>query len=179
MATDKLIRGYAEALFAIAEAEGELDRVEGELYAFAKALEGSEELRAALTDAGLPADRKQALISDLIGGRAHAHTVNVISFLVEQGRARDLDKIIAELAEVAAEHRNAAMAEVRTAVELSDAQTKKIADALSKTTGRKIEVRVVIDPTVIGGLVARIGDEIIDGSVRTRLDEATLRLKGA
>jgi F-type H+-transporting ATPase subunit delta len=76
------------------------------------------------------------------------------------------------LAEVVAETREATLAEVRSAVPLDQARTKKLAESLSAATGRKIEVRVVVDPNVVGGLVAKVGDEIFDGSIRTRLDEA-------
>jgi F-type H+-transporting ATPase subunit delta len=87
-----------------------------------------------------------------------------------------LGKIVDEFAEVSAERRRHAVAEVRTAVPLTDEQREKIAAALAKATGRSLEVKVVVDPSVIGGVVARIGDEVIDGSIRTRLDEAKQHL---
>lgn len=179
MASDAVIRGYAEALFSVARAEGDLDKVEDELYEFASTIETNTALREALTDPGLPADRKIAVITELLGGRASAHAINAISFVVEQGRAKELPDIARQFATVAAEHKQSSLAEVRTAVALSDAQRESIKVALAKATGRPIEVKTVVDPSVIGGVVARIGDEIIDGSVRTRLDEASSRLKGA
>jgi F-type H+-transporting ATPase subunit delta len=147
---DALVRGYAEALFAVAEAEGELAAVEDQLYAFAKALETETKLREALTDPALPAENKKALIHDLLGDRANPHTVNVLGFLVDQGRAREIGRIVEEFAAVA--------------------------EALSKATGRQVEIKVVVDPTVVGGVVAKVGDEVFDGSVRSRLDEARGRL---
>lgn len=179
MASDAVIRGYAEALFLIAQAEGDLDKVEDELYEFATTLESQSALREALTDPGLPADRKLSVITELLGGRASAHSIATISFVVEQGRAKDLPDIARAFATVAAERKQSSMAEVRSAVALTDEQREKIRVALTKATGRAIEVKTVIDPTVIGGVVTRIGDEIIDGSVRTRLDEASTRLRGA
>jgi F-type H+-transporting ATPase subunit delta len=104
--------------------------------------------------------------------------VRILVFLVELGRARELGRIIEVLAEVAAETREAAVAEVRSAVPLDEARSKKLADALSKATGRRIEVRIVVDPSVLGGLVAKVGDEIFDGSIRTRLDEAREHMAG-
>jgi F-type H+-transporting ATPase subunit delta len=104
--------------------------------------------------------------------------VNLLGFLVEQGRARELGRIVEELAEVVAETREQAVAEVRSAIPLDDARVKKLADALSRATGRQIEVRVVVDPSVVGGVLAKIGDEIFDGSVRSRLLEAREHLTG-
>lgn len=179
MAKENLVRGYAEALFAIAEAEGGLGAVEDELFAFAKAVESRNELREALLDPKLPAENKKGLIRDLLGMKANPHTVNILGFLIEQGRARELGRIIEKLAEVAAERRQHQLAEVRSAVPLSEKQRKAIAAALSKATGRTIEVKIVVDPTVIGGVVARIGDEIFDGTLRTRLEDARTRLIGA
>jgi F-type H+-transporting ATPase subunit delta len=175
---DALVRGYAEALFAIAEAEGELAAVEDELYGFAKALERETKLREALTDPALPAENKKALVRDLLGERANPHTVNAIGFLIDQGRARDIGRIAEDLAAVAAERRAHQVAEVRSAVPLDEEQRARLAAALSKATGREVEVKVVVDPNVIGGLVAKVGDEVFDGSIRTRLSDARGRLTG-
>lgn len=173
---DALVRGYAEALFAVAEAEGELSAVEGELYAFARSLDTQTGLREALTDPGLPAQNKRDLVRDVLGERANPITVNVLGFLIDQGRAREIGKIGEELAEVAAERRAQVLAEVRSAVPLDAEQQRRLAVALSRATGRKVEVKVVVDPTIVGGIVAKIGDEVFDGSVRSRLDEARQQL---
>lgn len=169
---DVLVRGYAEALFSVAEAEGELEAVEDQLYGFAKLVERDTRVREALTDAALPAENKRGLIRDVLGGRSNAVAVNLLGFLVEQGRSREIGRIVEGLAEVAAEHRRHALAEVRSAVPLDDAQRRRLAEALSSATGRQVEVKAVVDPGLIGGVVARVGDEIFDGSIRSRLDEA-------
>jgi F-type H+-transporting ATPase subunit delta len=173
---DSLVRGYAEALFAVAEAEGELGAVEDQLYAFGKALESQTELREALTDPVLPAENKKAVIRDLLGERANPHTVNVLGFLIDQGRAREIGHIVDELAAVAAERRAHVVAEVRSAVALDEEQRQRLARALSAATGRQVEVKVVVDPSVVGGIVAKVGDEVFDGTVRARLDEVRGRL---
>jgi len=175
---DELVRSYAEALFRVAAAEGELDTVERQLFAFAKLLERETGLREALTDPSLPTENKRRLIANTFGEHASPLTVNLLGFVVEQGRARELGRIVEVLAEVVAETREQAVAEVRSAVPLDAARTKRLAEALSRATGRQIEVRVVIDPSVVGGAVARIGDEIFDGSVRSRLLEAREHLTG-
>jgi F-type H+-transporting ATPase subunit delta len=169
---DALVRSYAEALFGVAAAEGELDAVERQLFAFARLLESDGRVREALIDPSLPIENKRGLISDALGERANPIAVSMLGFVVEQGRARELGHIVDGLAEVAAETREHAVAEVRSAVPLDEARTRRLADALSKATGRQIEVRVVIDPNVVGGVLAKVGDELFDGSVRSRLDEA-------
>ena len=176
MARDEATRGYAQAIFAVAEAEGALDQVEDELFRFARTLEAEQQLREALTDPGLPADRKRALLHDLLGERTNPQTESLLGFLVEQGRARDLPSIVDELAELAARQRQSSVAEVRTAVPLDDERRGRLERALATATGRTVELKVVIDPSVIGGVVARVGDQVIDGSVRRRLELARERM---
>jgi F-type H+-transporting ATPase subunit delta len=170
------IRGYAQALFALAEAEGVLDEVSDELFRFSRTVEQRSELREALTDPKLPADRKRAVLRDLLGERANPHTVNVLEFIVEQGRARELAAITSELIELAAERRKHAVAEVRTAVPLDRERREKLARALSDATGKDVELKVIVDPSIVGGIVARVGDQVIDGSIRRRLELARERL---
>jgi len=165
------VRGYAQALFAVAEAEGSLDAVEDELFAFAKAVQREARLRDALTDPALPAERKRAVVQDLLGERASPHTTNLIGFVIEQGRARELEKIIESLVDVAAERRQHKVAEVRSASPLSERQRRALEQALSRATGLSVEVKSVVDTSVIGGVVAVIGDEVFDGTVRTRLQQ--------
>jgi F-type H+-transporting ATPase subunit delta len=176
---DALIRGYAQALLEIGEAEGELTAVEDELFAFAKALEGQTEVREALTDPALPAENKKALVRDLLGGRANPQTLNVLGFLIDQARTRELGRIIQALAELVAERRAHRLAEVRSAVPLDQGQRERLSEALSRATGHTVDVKVIVDPSVIGGIVARVGDEVFDGTVRGRLMGARERLAGA
>jgi F-type H+-transporting ATPase subunit delta len=176
---EDLIRGYAQALFSIAEAEGVLDDVGDELFRFSRALEKETRLRNALTDIALPVERKRKVLRDVLGKKANVHTVNLLAFVVEQGKARDLGAIVDELVRLAAERRQRVVAEVRTAIQLSGQQRKRLADALGKATGKQIELKVIVDPdSVIGGVVARVGDQVFDGSVRRRLDLVRERMSG-
>lgn len=172
MATGDVVQGYARALFSVAEGEGALDRVGDELYAFARAMDQNPALREALTDAALPVERRKAVVTDLLGERAHPLTTAIVGFVVEAGRARELGKIIDELARVAAHEREHQLAEVRTAVALTPQQRDRLAVALSTATGRQVEVKVVVDDTVVGGVIARVGDLVFDGSLAGRLEGA-------
>jgi F-type H+-transporting ATPase subunit delta len=165
------IDAYAGALFEVARAEGNLDEVEDELFRFARNLEGSDALRNALTDDMVPADKRQAIVEDLLGGKASPTTTQLVSFVVGSGRGRDLPAIIGKLVERAAGEKQRAVAEVRSAIPLDDDQKHRLAAALANATGKQVEVKVVVDPSVLGGIVATVGDQVIDGSVRTKLDQ--------
>lgn len=172
-----LIRGYATALFQVAEAEGAIDRVADELYRFSKALEQNYELRSALTDIAMPGERKQAIIAELLGDRASDQTKNILSFVIAQGHARELPQIVESLVSLAADARSRVVAEVRAAVPLDDAARERLAAALSKATGRMVDVKAVVDPGVLGGIYAKVGDQVIDGTIRHRLQELKERLE--
>ena len=169
--SDNRIDGYARALFEVARAEGTLDEVEDELFRFARVLESNDELRTTLTDAALPVSRRQQIVEDLLGGRANPTTTALVSMVVGTGRSRDLPAIIDELVKLSAAEGNKEVAEVRSAVDLTDDQKQRLAAALEAKTGKKVELKVIIDPTVLGGLVAQVGDTVIDGSVKSRLQQ--------
>ena len=165
------VDGYAAALVEVARAEGSLPQVENELFSLARAFESNDELREALTDQSLPAARRQAIVENLLGGKASPITINLVSFIVGAGRARDLPAIIDRVVERAAAERKHAVAEVRSAVPLDARRRQKLARALSKNLGLDVEVKVIVDPSVLGGASVRVGDTVIDGTVRHRLDQ--------
>jgi F-type H+-transporting ATPase subunit delta len=171
-----MIQGYAQALFSVAEAEGNLEDVEDELFRFGKIVESQPELREPLTDPGLPADRKKAVVRELLGNKASSQTLSLVGFVVDQGRGKDIVKITDALAELAASRRHRAVAEVRTAVPLDATRKKRLVKALSDATGREVEVKTVVDPTVIGGVVVRVGDHVYDGTIRRKLEMAREQL---
>jgi F-type H+-transporting ATPase subunit delta len=170
------IDAYARALFEIAKAEGSLDEVEDELFRFSRAFESSDSLRATLTDELIPAAKRQAVVEDLLGEKVTPITVQLVSMVTGAGRGRDLPAIIEKLVQRASAANEREVAEVRSAVPLSDDQRDRLAAALANATGREVNLKVVVDPTVIGGLVATVGDTVIDGSVRTRADKVLGRL---
>ena len=174
--SDNRIDGYARALFEIARAEGTLDEVEDELFRFARSYESSDALRNALTDEQIPAGKRQAIVEDLLGGKATSTTTQLVSMVVGSGRGRDLPAIIDKLVARASSAKNLELAEVRTAVPLTQDQETRLAAALANATGKQVNVKVVVDPSVLGGVVATIGDTVIDGSVRTRIDQLKSRL---
>jgi F-type H+-transporting ATPase subunit delta len=174
--SEQRIDGYARALFEIARAEGTLDEVEDELFRFARSFEGSDTLRSALTDEQIPAGKRQAIIEDLLGGKVTPTTTQLISMVVGSGRGRDLPAIIDHLVARASSAKQLEVAEVRSAVALTADQEARLAAAIANATGKQVNLKVVVDPSVLGGLVATVGDTVIDGSVRTRIDQLKSRL---
>lgn len=165
------IAAYADAVTSIVEAEGQAERTADELFRVARAFESNDQLRTTLSDGTIPADRRQQVVEQLLGGRAQATTVQVVSFLVTTGRVRDLPAIVDAVVQRVASGRNQQVAEVRTAIALTPEQEQRLSAALAKATGKPVDLKVVVDPSVLGGLVATIGDEVIDGTVRSRLDQ--------
>lgn len=170
------IDGYASALFEIAKAEGNLDEVEDELFRFARSYENSDELRNALSDEQIPAAKRQAIVEDLLGGKVTPTTTQLISMVVGSGRARDLPAIVDKLVARASSAKNLEVAEVRSAIPLTPDQETRLAAALANATGKQVNLKVVVDPSVLGGLVATVGDTVIDGTVRTRIEQLKSRL---
>lgn len=169
------IDGYAAGLLEVAKAEESLEQVADELFRFARALEGNDQLRSTLTDEMVPPEKRQAIVEEVLGPRVLPVSAAVVSFIVVAGRSRDLVPIIDRLAERAAGERQRELAEVRSAIDLDDAMRERVRKALSNALGKQVEVKVIVDPSVMGGLVATVGDTVIDGSVRHRLE----RLKEA
>ncbi len=168
--TSKRIDGYAGGIFAFALAEDSVERVSDELHRFSNLLERSEELRDSLSNTTLPADRRQAAVEELLGGRASRLTAHLVSYLVGVGRIRELPEITTALLSLVAAERQRQVAEVRSAYPLDDDQIERLTEALGTMLGQPVELRVIVDPSVMGGIVARVGDVVIDGSVRHRLD---------
>lgn len=166
---DPRIQGYAAAILEVAKAENSLERVEDELFRVAQTFESSAELRDALSDPRLPIERKQSIVDDLLGGRANPLTVGFVNFVVALGRGSDFPAIARELVARAAGEGGKIVGDVRSAIPLDDATVERLARGLSRRTGKDVEVKVTVDESIVGGIVAQVGDLVIDGSVKGRL----------
>ena len=164
------IRGYAERVLEELSGPAAIDEVEDELFNIARLLESASELRRVLVDATLPYEGRVAVLDDLLGARAKASTLRLARYVLRAGRLRDLVGAFEWLVDLAAEERGRRVAEVRSAVELDDAEKDRLAVALGRLVGRNVEVRVVHDPSVVGGLLVSVGDLVIDGTVKLRFE---------
>ena len=167
-----------EAALQQAESEGVLDEVEDELFRFGRTVDGQHELRAALTDRNLPADRKADLLHRLIDGKVAAVSSSLIERAVVAPRGRTVERVLNDYAELAAKRRERLIAHVTSALDLDADQQQRLAESLQRELGHEIRLQVVIDPSLLGGLTVRIGDELIDGSVLRHLGAARRQLTG-
>jgi len=162
---------YADSFLTLISAEGNGNEIIDELFRVSRTIEGNDELRQALIEPTIPAERRQQIVEDLLGARAFPLTTSLVSLVVATGRLRELPSIVDRLLELQAAQGEKVVAQVRSAVALSDEQKSRLAAALAKNTGKQVEVVVIVDPSVLGGLVTQIGDTVIDGSVRQRLSQ--------
>lgn len=161
-----------QAAFVAADKAGSLDRVENELFHFARAVQASSQLQMTLTASALSAIAKSAIVGDLLGSKVDVITLNLIKHVAGHLRGRRVDSVLVTLGNLAAAQRNQVVAEVRSAIALDTQQTRKLSSALSKLTGKDVRINVAIDPSVLGGIVVTIGEEVIDGSISARLESA-------
>jgi F-type H+-transporting ATPase subunit delta len=167
-----------EATLAIAERDEVIEDVEDELFRFARTLAAEPRLRDLLADVGKPVDGRLGLLDTLLSSKVQPVTLQLLQQTVRLPRGRLLDALVERLAELAAERRGRSVAQVTAAAPLSAEQERRLTEDLSRIYGRSIDVQVEVDPDVLGGLVIRVGDEVIDGSVAARLAAARQRLAG-
>ncbi|MFP4635057.1 MAG: ATP synthase F1 subunit delta [Nitriliruptoraceae bacterium] len=167
---------YASAVVAIATAEDALSAVEDELLTIARALRANDELRQRLTDQHLPVGRRLSLLESDVLTAAHPATRGALAMLIAAERAGELPELADKVARRAAAQREEELAEVRVAVPLDDARRDALKRALERATGRRLELKVIVDESVVGGVRARIGDEVIDGSLLRRLSDLRARV---
>jgi F-type H+-transporting ATPase subunit delta len=165
-----------QAVVAAAEHEGRLDELEDELFRFGRVVASQPELRMALTNPFVAADAKRQLLSDLLAAKVSPEALRLISQAATNPLGSSLDVSLEQYAKLAARRRERLVAEVHVAVPLSDEQRGRLAAALAAVYGHQVHLNVVLDPRVAGGMTVRIGDELIDGSVATRLAAAGRRL---
>ena len=169
--SDEKIQGYARAILAVASAESNGAQIEDEIYRFSQVLQSAEELKSTLSDASIPSARRQQIVEDLLDGQATQTTVALVSMIVAAGMGSDIKAIADRVIGLGAESRDKAVAEVYSVVDLSSDQQQRLAAALKSATGKDVEMKIIIDESVMGGLLVQIEDEVIDGTVRTRLKQ--------
>ncbi len=164
------VEGYASALFEIAKAEGVLGPVQSELTAFAEAMGSNSDLSQTLSDPNLAVDRRQSVVSELLGGKASPVTTNLVSFLVGAGRAKEIPNIVSAMRTKSASAEGKVAGQVRSAIALSADQQARLTDAVSKQLNKPVALSFVVDESILGGVITTVGDTVIDGSVKRRLE---------
>ncbi|MET9505402.1 F0F1 ATP synthase subunit delta [Streptomyces sp. NPDC006259] len=159
-----------------AQQAGALDDVEDELFRFGRIVASNVELRAALTNRKATASAKGELLRSLLGGRADAATERLVTRLVSAPRGRSLEAGLESLSKLAAARRDRMVAVVTSAVPLSDPQKQRLGAALAKLYGRTMHLNLDVDPEVLGGIRVQVGDEVINGSLADRIEDAARRM---
>jgi len=172
---EKVARAYAEALFAAALDAGSVERTMADWRAFTAALSASDALRSVLFSPQIDAAAKQRVLAEMTRG-ADRLVANTLQVLLTKGRLPIVEEMSKHLDQLAADHECTVAVEVVSAVPLSGATEAAVAARVEEVTGKRAHLRKRVDPGIIGGLVLRIGDTIIDGSVRSRLEQLRERL---
>lgn len=175
---DSLETVAVDAALTGAERSGQLDEVEDQLFRFERIVDAEPALRAALTDRYLPGERKRDLVHRLLEGKAAPVTVSLVEQGVLHPRGRTIERVLEEFTAVAAQRRSRLIARVVTATALTDEQQTRLADALAREFGHEVRLQIVVDPSILGGMTVRVGDELIDASVLRKLNAARRHLAG-
>ncbi|MGW5154974.1 F0F1 ATP synthase subunit delta [Nonomuraea wenchangensis] len=175
---DVLERLGVVAAAAEAESQSRLDDVEDELFRFGRVVAANPDLRRALADPAGPAEGKRQLLSDLLGGKVAPTSLRLITQVVLHPRGRSLEAGLEEFGQLVAQQRQRLVAVVRSAVELTEAQKRRLSSWLRTSYGRDVHLNVEVDKRVLGGFSVRIGDEIIDTTIVGRIEEVRRRLAG-
>jgi F-type H+-transporting ATPase subunit delta len=167
-----------EAQVAAAEKAGRLDAVEDELFRIARSVAGAPELRSALSDTAAPVANRASLIEGLLEGRTSEETRRLVRQAVVAPRGRTFDRTVELYGQVAADRRSRLVATVTASAPLTEEQRSRLSAVLRRIYGHEVHLNVPLDEDIVGGIRVEIGDEVIDGSVLSRLDEARRRLVG-
>lgn len=175
----RVARRYAAALFGVANRDGILDAVAADLTLISRFLADVPYLRAVLMQPLVSDTRKYTVVDEAFGDRVTASSLNFFKLLIRKRREDLVSECIREFRALLAEHTNMVEAEAWTAVPLSPEQTERLTQSLQALTGKTVRLTAAVDHTLVGGVVVRLGDLIIDGSVRGKLERLERQLLGS
>ena len=176
MPRDPINTGYARALFEMAQAEGVVGRIEEELFRLRELLKKNPDLLEFLKDPNVKHEGKRQALAALFQGRVHPLVLNTLITLSDLDRAGRVLHVIEEFDTSADDARQNVSGEITTAITLDDATLKRLATELSRITGKSVQLFQRIDPAILGGAIIKVGEQIIDGSLRRKLDQIKERL---
>jgi F-type H+-transporting ATPase subunit delta len=171
MPQNPITTGYARALFEMAQAEGVIAKVEENLFGLRELLKSSPDLLQFLKDPNIQHEGKRKALTELFKGRVHPLVLNFLITLSDHDRAGQIIHVIEEFGAVASSARQLVTGEVVSAIPLDDATLKRMAAELSRLTGKNVQLLQKVDPSILGGAVIKVGEQIIDGSLRRKLDQ--------
>ncbi len=169
---DAIEKLAVEAVVAVAELDGRLDSLEDDLFRFGRVVAADPALTDALSAQGGDENAKTALVEALLHGKASAGAIRLVRQAAIFPRGRRFGRVLEEYLAVAARRRQQVTATVTAAFVLDEAQRQRLADALSGIYQRPVHVNLVVDQAVIGGIRIQVGDEVVDGTILRRIQEA-------
>lgn len=178
MPHDPINTAYARALLEVAQAEGVVSRIQEELFRLRELLKKNPALLEFLKDSNVTHEGKRKALSDLFQGRVHPLVLNMLISLSDQDRAGRALNVIEEFSTSASSSIQKVSGEITTAISLDDAMLNRVAAELSRITGKTVQLFQKVDPSIIGGAIIKVGEQIIDGSLRRKLDQMRERLAG-
>lgn len=175
MAVAGAARRYAQAAFDIAKEQGTIDQWERDLGQLLEVFQDSR-VGPYFQNPAVPEESKRQSLASILAGDQHKLVRNFALLLLERGRLEQLPQIVESFHGLVLEERGIAIADVTTAVELQPAEFQRVQDQLTRLLGKEVHVRTQVDSDIIGGIVVRVGDTLIDGSVQTQLRTLRQRL---
>lgn len=177
MLNKSVARRYAEAFFAIAQERDQIDQLQQELELVVSTIDEIENLKEYLNHLLIPAQEKKDTISKIFGDKLSEVTLHFFFVIIEKRREGYIGLITEEFKDMADESRNIAKAELIAAREVPEDEIKTLADKLSASTGKTVQLRQTVDPDLIGGIKIRMGDQVIDGTVAKKLEVLREKLR--
>ncbi len=172
---DSAARRYAEAAFQVATRDDTMETWRSDLD-LAASIAGDERALGVLANPAIPADRREAVVTELLGTRISAPALNLVKLQVRRGRIEELPRVAAEFRRLDDDRQGITNAIATSAIPLTPDEVRALTQRLERSTGGRIALQEQVDPSVLGGLVVRVGDRLIDGSVRGRLERLRTRL---
>lgn len=177
MATAEIVEPYAQALMAIATEHDLVDTIGDDVAQILELLKSSEELRQFITNPIIKPPTKKAVLTQLLEGKVHDYTFRFLRLLTDRGRILFLGDVCAQYQDLLRQLKNIALAQVTSAVELNDAQKEQIRDRVKGfTNANDVELDIQVDPDLIGGVIIRVGSQVLDVSLRGQLRRLALSL---
>ncbi len=164
-----IARRYARALYAMAEQEASIERVDEDIVMIRDSFSASPELVRFFADPVVSAEKKNAVIGKLLAPRVHPVTAKFLTLLVEKRREYLFLEVAGSYRALRDEQLNIVQADARVALPLEAAEEQQLRTALERLTGRSVRLKTHLDPTILGGVVIRVGDTVYDRSVRNQL----------
>ena len=179
MTTSESIGTYARVLFELANTAGDVDAVDAGLRTVVETVQGSVELRDALADESLPAEKRRAIFRDVFSGEVAPEAVAIASLAIERGLGASLGTIADRFGAIAESERGIVVAEVTTAIPLTDALRASLTEKLAAALGRPVTLRERVDGSILGGIRINVAGRVLDGSLSSQLDAMRATLSNA